>query len=104
MRARALFKQEELKGLLALNMASKPADIKPLRLEVDEAAWQQPQNMGRARVQSQLKSVEARKQVESLIDVSVLRSTQAPFRSQVHFVSRPHSEDMRFCIDYRALN
>ena len=83
-------------------LTKQPAKLPPLQLKVDESKWKIPQNRRAARVQSQLKNLEIKNQVEKLLDLHLIQSSQAAEKTQVVLARKPDGT-RRFCIDYSAL-
>ena len=90
------------------SLDGEPANLPPMKLNVDESKWCKPINSTSPRPQSRLKCEEIKKQIDKLSSGShpkIRKSTQA-YTSQVHLARKPHSDPpaYRMCIDYRNLN
>ena len=81
----------------------EPAILPPMELEIDEEKWRKPINQTAPRKQSQSKKDEILTQIQVMILLGVIISSQAEYYSQVHLTPKPDNK-WRFCIDYRWLN
>ena len=85
-------------------VSREPAKVPPMPIEVDEAKWQSLRvNKFHARQQSPDRNREISRQVEILLDLNVIRPSNASCYSQVHMTPKTDGS-WRFCVDYRALN
>jgi hypothetical protein len=84
-------------------LCSTPADLPPMRLEVDKTAWEHPRNAGPPRQQTGPKQVEIKRQVDAMLPVKVIQTSQAANYSHVHLTPKPQGR-WRFAVDYRGLN
>ena len=80
-----------------------PANVTPFTVDVDEAKWKNPKHSGPPRTQSAVKDEEITRQVQKLLELGVIRPSQAKYYSHPHLTPKPDGS-WRFCIDYRALN
>ena len=80
-----------------------PADVEPIKLEVDERKWQTKKNSGPARTQSQIRKTETLRQVRLMLKQKLIKPSEAVYYSQVILAPKPNGA-WRFCVDYRALN
>ena len=93
----------EFRDVFSRTIDSTPSRVTPMQLDVDYARWHQPANRLPPRMQSTFKEEETRRQVEKMLALGVIRTSQAPFYSQVHLVPKPNGK-WRFTIDFRNLN
>jgi len=93
----------EYNSIFSRQLSSQPANLPPLEFEIDEKAWQSPQNVGPPRTQSGEKEKEINKQITEMLAIGLIRSSQQPYYSQVHLTPKPNNK-WRFAIDYRKLN
>jgi hypothetical protein len=78
------------KHIFHTTVGTTPAEIPPMKLEVDEALWNVNSNKGPPREQTSAKQAEVRKQVvEKMLPVNVVVASQAEYYSQVHLVKKP---------------
>ena len=89
--------------LFSISVSPEPADLKPMELVVDQNNWELNSNKGPARQQTDPKQKEIRVQVAKMLDLGVIRPSQAEYYSQVHLTPKSNGK-WRFCIDYRPLN
>ena len=87
----------------SLTVQVEPAKVKPFDLEVDNTLWESSKNCGPPRVQSDVKQEEIKKQLDKLLLLGVIQTSQAPYYSHPHLTKKPDNS-WRFCIDYRNLN
>ena len=90
------------KKVFSDKLHNKPADIPPFDLDVDKRKWEHHRNRGPVRVQTQLKQVEAEKQIREMLDAGIIEVSSASFYSQILIATKPGG--FRFCIDFRNLN
>ena len=100
----AILRSSEFAGLLSTTVAVESAKVTPLKLNVDDAMWRSPKNRGAPRPQHADKEPFIRETVQKMLDLGVIRTSQQPYYSQVHVALKPHSTELRFCVDYRSLN
>jgi hypothetical protein len=89
--------------VLSMTVDKTPANVTPFTVDVDEAKWKNPKNSGPPRTQSAVKDEEITRQVQKLLELGVIRPSQAKYYSHPHLTPKPDGS-WRFCIDYRALN
>jgi hypothetical protein len=100
--------QAKLKALVrqyidvfATKVRKEPAAVEPLKLVIDEDKWRLPCN-------SEEKQKKIRKQVDALLELGVIKESQATEWSQVHLVPKPTPEGQpqkwRFILDFVRLN
>ena len=78
------------KHIFHTTVGLEPADIPPMKLEVDHKIWMVNSNKGPPREQTPAKQAEVRKQVvEKMLPVNVVGTSQAEYYSQVHLVKKP---------------
>ena len=85
------------------NLNKEPAKLDPMVLDVDKEKWCKESNSKPPRPQSQLKRDEIKRQVDKMLELGLIRPSQAAFWSQVHLAPKANNE-WRFCIDFRNLN
>ena len=85
------------------SVKEQPAKVAPLHLDVDLASWETPRNAGPPRVQSEIKQLEIKKQIDKLLILGIVQPSQAPYYSHPHLIPKPDGT-WRFCVDYRQLN
>ena len=93
----------EYSDIFSENLKTKPADLDPLELKVDEKKWQQTRNRGPPRTQTLAKEYEIERQIKKMLANNVIKPSQAAYYSQVHLEPKPNNK-WRFCIDFRPLN
>jgi len=93
----------EYSTIFSRTLKPEPANLPPLEFEIDEKGWHIPQNMGPPRTQSVQKEKEIQKQCNEMLKLGIIRSSQAPYYSQVHLTPKPNDK-WRFAIDYRKTN
>lgn len=94
----------EFADIFSAKVRKEPANLPPFTVNCDTARWHTNKNRGPARVQSAAKQAETIRQINEMLELNVIRKSQASVYSQVHLVPKPNSTKMRFCIDYRNLN
>jgi hypothetical protein len=78
------------KHIFHTTVGLEPADIPPMKLEMDHKIWMVNSNKGPPREQTPAKQAEVRKQVvEKMLPVNVVGTSQAEYYSQVHLVKKP---------------
>jgi hypothetical protein len=90
-------------NIFSNTVLKEPAILPPMEREVDEEKWRKPINQTAPRKQSQSKKDEILTQIQVMILLGVIISSQAEYYSQVHLTPKPDNK-WRFCIDYRWLN
>ena len=84
------------------------ADVTPMEVKVDIAAWERPANAGPPRKQPAIKEQAILGQIVPLQASNVIQSSTQPYYSQVHMVPKVPTPtdpvDFRFCVDLRGLN
>ena len=93
----------EYSDIFSENLKTKPADLDPLELKVDEKKWQQTRNRGPPRTQTLAKEYEIERQIKKMLANNVIKPSQAAYYSQVHLEPKPNNK-WRLCIDFRPLN
>ena len=88
--------------IFSMRLKQDPAQIKPFKLEVDDALWQVPKNKTAPRPQSIPNQLELQAQIKELLAKGVTES-QEVYNSQVLLVPKPNGKK-RFTIDFRNLN
>ena len=83
----------------------QPAMVKPMELEVDLTAWEIPSNQGPPRHQTPKKQEAIREQIGEMLKHNIISpNDRAEYYSHPHLTPKPHSEALRFTIDFRGLN
>jgi transposase InsO family protein len=97
---------EEYRDIFSETLPPEPAKVPPLELTVDETAWETPKHHLPPRPQTPANQIEIKRQLDLLIAQNIVRSSNAPYYSQVHLAEKPPkgSGKKRFCIDYVLLN
>ena len=94
--------------VFSTSVRKEPADVTPIEVKVDIAAWERPANSGPPRRQSAIKEQAILGQILPLEASNVIRSSTSPYYSQVHMVPKVPTPtepvDFRFCVDLRGLN
>jgi hypothetical protein len=85
-------------------LREQPAKIKPLQLVVNHDKWEALARDGRPRQTTVARSDEMKRQVGQMMDWKVIQDSQEPNVSHVHLCKKPHSDELRFTIDYRNVN
>jgi hypothetical protein len=98
---RALIK--EYSDIFSNEVKASAADLPPMELEVDKRQWECNKNHLAPRLQTSVKQAEIRRQVKKMLDLKVIKESQAVYYSQTHLQPKPNGK-WRFCIDYRRLN
>jgi hypothetical protein len=92
------------KDIFSTTVKGKSAKVPPLDFNVD-AAWETTANRLPSRLISPEKHLALHGMIEELLDLNVIKPSQATSWSQVHLVRKPApSNGWRFTIDYRGLN
>ena len=81
----------EFIDVFATKVRQTPADVEPMKIAVDEGKWRLPCNRAPPRRHSEEKKKEIRKQVDELLNLDVIKESQAS-DSQVHLVPNPTPE------------
>ena len=83
--------QKRLKALVlefidvfATKVRREPAAVEPMKIVIDEDKWRLPCNRAPPRRDSEEKQKEIRKQVDVILDLGVIKESQATEWSQVH--------------------
>jgi len=87
----------------SLHVQPEPARVKPFRIGVNVDQWEHPKHCGPPRVQSDIKQEEIKRQLDKLLTLDVIQTSQAPYYSHPH-LTKKSDDTWRFCIDYRQLN
>ena len=100
-RIRALL--EQYKHVFSEELRVEPAKLNPMNIGIDKDKWQSNKHSLPPRPQSRAKHEEIVRQIQKMLDSKVIKTSQAPWYSQVHLTPKPNDK-WRFCIDYRRLN
>lgn len=85
-------------------MCDVPADVSPMKLKVDEAAWLSARKHKLPpRQQSRGAQEEIQRQIRAMEKLNIIKESSAPSWLQVFLVPKPNNR-YRFCQDLRALN
>ncbi len=95
---------EDRKSIFSRLLREQPAKIEPLQLVVNHEKWKALERDGRPRQTTVSRSVEMKRQVGQMMDWKVIQDSQEANVSHVHLCKKPHSEELRFTIDYRNVN
>jgi hypothetical protein len=94
--------------VFSTSVRKEPADVTPMEVKVNLAAWERPANSGPPRRQSEIKEKAILGQIRPLEASNVIRASTSPYYSQVHMVPKVPTPtdpaDFRFCVDLRGLN
>jgi len=94
--------------VFATKVRREPAAVEPMKIVIDEDKWRLPCNRAPPRKHSEEKQKEIRKQVDALLELGVIKESQATEWSQVHLVPKPTPEGQpqkwRFTLDFVRLN
>ena len=94
----------EFIDVFATKIRREPAAVEPLKIVIDDDEWRLPCNRAPPRKHSE----EIRKQVDALLELGVIKESQATEWSQVHLVPKPTPEGQpqkwRFTLDFVRLN
>jgi len=93
----------EYSEIFATSLPREAAKVKPLTIDIDLLKWESSKNCSRARLLTDEKEVEMKRQVLMRLDVGVLTESQAEYWSQVHMVPKGDGR-WRMTIDFRLLN
>jgi hypothetical protein len=98
----------EFIDVFATKVRREPAAVGPMKIVIDEDKWRLPCNRAPPRKHSEEKQKEIRKQVDALLELGVIKESQATEWSQVHLVPKPTPEGQpqkwRFTLDCVRLN
>jgi len=98
----------EFIDVFATKVRREPAAVEPMKLVIDEDKWRLPCNRAPPRKHSEEKQKEIRQQVDALLELGVIKESQATEWSQVHLVPKPTLEgepqQWRFTLDFVRLN
>ena len=90
--------------IFARTVRPDPANVPPLKLEVNVDEWKKGrQNKLPPRDQSAIKHAEIVKQTNDMINLNVIRPSQATEWAQVTVTPKPNNK-WRYCIDFKSLN
>ena len=89
--------------IFSCELTPDPADLPPMRLEVDGAKWHTRRHRGPARPQSVENQQKTIRQVNNMTKARVIKPLQATEYSQVLLTPKPNGKK-RFCIDFRMFN
>jgi len=93
----------EYSDIFSSSVRALPADVPPMEIKVNDDQWFRSQNRQPPRPQSKIKREEAFKQTNHMLELGVIRPSQANAFSQILLVPKPNGK-WRFCVDWRALN
>jgi hypothetical protein len=102
-RSRVLQILKEFKDLFKTVVSSKGASVTPFELKVDKSGWHLAKNHGRPRRVSRTSEIEFKRQIESLLELGVIRPSRAGYYSHGFMVPKPGGK-MRLVIDFKGLN
>jgi hypothetical protein len=88
------------KDVFSRFVKAKPADVPPIKLEVDKAEWERPMNRLPARPQSVPNQLEVQKQLHKMLDLGVITPSISTHWSQVLLAAKSNGKK-RFFIDLR---
>jgi hypothetical protein len=96
----------QYEDVFAESVKKEPADIPPMKINIDLSRWHSNKHRLPPRPVSQARREEIIKQVTAYKDLGVIRESTASAWSQVHLVrkSPPPEDSWRFCIDFVRLN
>jgi hypothetical protein len=94
---------KKYKEIFSDSLNEEPAKIDPMHLEVDKASWERNCNRQPPRRMSTERQAEMIAQIKEMLNIKVIKPSQANHYSQVLMVPKPHG-GWRFCIDFRLLN
>ena len=101
---------QKYKEIFRTTVSTEPADVPPMEIKVDRQKWNSLKgNMGVSpRVQTPIKNEEIKRQIDKMIEMNVIKVSDANRYSQVHLQQKPtpagEKQKWRFCIDYILLN
>ena len=95
---------EDRKTVFSRLLREQPAKIEPLQLVVNHEKWMALTRDGRPRQTTVARSDEMKRQVGQMMDWNVIQDSQEANVSHVHLCKKPHSDELRFTIDYRNVN
>lgn len=93
----------QYRNIISDTLPETPANVTPMTLKVDSAAWFQRSNQTPPRVQSPNKHDEIARQIIKMVGVLVIMASIATAWSQVLLTPKPNGK-WRFCLDFRKLN
>jgi hypothetical protein len=87
-------------------LRKEAAKVPPLKLEIDDKAWNKFSMENHPRPLSHPKQEVLRQHIDKMITSGVIETSTASRVSQVHLVPKPGTDPLayRFCVDYRQLN
>jgi len=96
----------EYREIFRKEVSPVPADVPPMKIQVNVQKWVNMRNNGPPRVQSPEKDVAIREMCTRLQELKVLKPCNAACYSQVHLVPKgtPSERKWRPTIDFRLLN
>ena len=94
---------EKYEGIFSSTLTEEAAKIAPFSVKVDKQGWDSARNRAPARQQGPAKEAELRRLLDGLLEIKVIRASQALAHSQVLLV-RKKDGSFRLVIDYRILN
>jgi len=95
---------ERKRSAFSRSVRAESARVSPMELEVDYEKLKRARLSGRARPQSEKKLAALREMISKLLRLGVIRVSKEPVGSQVLLVVKKNTTDLRFCIDFRAIN
>ena len=84
----------EFINVFATKVHREPAAVDPMKIVIDEDKSRLPCNRAPPRRHSEEKQKEIRKQVDVLLDLGVIKESQATEWSQVHLVPKPTQKSL----------
>jgi hypothetical protein len=93
----------EFQDVFSRTLTNTPANVTPMKLDIDVDKWEQPANQLPPRLVTEQKMEEIRRQVAIMLQHGVIRPSNEPYYSQAHLVPKPNNK-WRFTIDFRNLN
>jgi len=102
MRIRLLLEQK--RKAFSRSVREEPAHVSPMHLEVDYDKLKKAKLSGRARPLSEIKLAKLRDMLAKLLRYKVIRVSKQATGSQVLLVVKKGTSELRFCIDFRAIN
>jgi hypothetical protein len=106
LKAKLLLLCSKRRTVFSRTLKKEPARVPPLKLEIDEKAWNKFSMENHPRPLSHPNQEVLRQHIDKMITSGVIETSTASRVSQVHLITKPGIDPLayKFCVDYRQLN